>query len=618
MSRKKQKLQRTAFVAGLTALTFVFSSAGVSMQATAQAQSELSTNIPPELIEQLEQWKQGVHVEFRNPAIWISEEPRLSSGIMMVPAREVLEGLGYRLTWKPDDRSLFASKPGGDRPELRFRADEAAILFDEQSVPGGAPSFIDKGKLWIPLRATAESIGLKVEWQAVNRLAVVTDPLLAPKFNILTLVPDIDVETPSILLQHMKDKVKADADVMWLGPEYYSEKSKVMIAAGEMPSLMLFQHPYFLNDQITESIAVNPGPYLEDYPTIHKLAQESAGARSINGQVYVIPRLSDPHHSAFPAIRKDWLDKLGLIVPSTMDELFEVMKAFANNDPDGNGKKDTYGFTGTMTGEHSLSWVEHVFTGSPERFGVKDGQVIDYVISDAETEALKWLAKTYKEGLLDPEMPVLNSEQAIQRMKDDRVGLVSVSIEQAAELSTEQEAWLPLATLKATSTSASIAPWNSAGNGAYIVSKMAKQDPSLLLKWLDYGMDMTLNDKWESLEGWSTADQEAVNSLFGQPDMLQHNPKLDGLPEKVREQFEASVEQWRKVSYDNTLLPEAEMLWNTGRYADLNQELLMTQTKVIMGALSIEEWNSYVDQLVASEDYRDMMKELNDLLKARK
>lgn len=43
-------------------------------------------------------------------------------------------------------------------------------------------------------------------------------------------------------------------------------------------------------------------------------------------------------------IRKDWLDKLGLKVPTTTTELLSVMKAFTVNDPDGNGKADTYGY----------------------------------------------------------------------------------------------------------------------------------------------------------------------------------------------------------------------------------------------------------------------------------
>ncbi|MBO1722884.1 sugar ABC transporter substrate-binding protein, partial [Extibacter sp. GGCC_0201] len=44
-------------------------------------------------------------------------------------------------------------------------------------------------------------------------------------------------------------------------------------------------------------------------------------------------------------IRQDWLDNLGLYMPTTAEELLDVMRAFTFDDPDGNGKDDTYGFT---------------------------------------------------------------------------------------------------------------------------------------------------------------------------------------------------------------------------------------------------------------------------------
>ena len=40
-------------------------------------------------------------------------------------------------------------------------------------------------------------------------------------------------------------------------------------------------------------------------------------------------------------IRQDWLDKLGLKAPTTIDEFEEVIRAFTEDDPDGNGQKDT-------------------------------------------------------------------------------------------------------------------------------------------------------------------------------------------------------------------------------------------------------------------------------------
>ncbi|MDF2837358.1 MAG: transporter substrate-binding protein, partial [Paenibacillus sp.] len=518
MKRKKLKMHGSTVVTGLTAIALTASTFG---NATVWAQDNPSVAASPSFIEELEQWKKGVHVEFRDLPIGLSEEPTLKDGVMMVPARDFLTGAGYTLSWNEVDRSLLAESK--DRPELKFTVDVSGIQVGGKAIDGGAALFIEDGMLWIPLRATAESIGLKVEWVPANRLAVVTDPLAMPKFRMMTMVSGQAAGTPSTLLAHMKSVVKADAEIALVEPSFYRQKSMVMIAAGDLPSIMLFDQPFLLSDEITESFTINPGPYLSDYPTLKQLAEDGAGARYIDGEPYFIPRLSDPHHAAFPAIRKDWLDRLGLITPTTMEELYNVMKAFANHDPDGNGKHDTYGIGGTTFGEQSLDWVEHVFTGSPDRFSVKDGKVVDHAITEDETQALQWLAKAYKEGLVDPEFAVVDSQQALDRMQGERVGLGSLTIEQAASLSDDDAVWVPLGTLKANSTSAAIAPWNSAGNGSYIISVMARQDPDVLLQWLNYGIETTMNDGWSKLEGWSDADQAAVNSLFGQPDQLEHN-----------------------------------------------------------------------------------------------
>ena len=45
-------------------------------------------------------------------------------------------------------------------------------------------------------------------------------------------------------------------------------------------------------------------------------------------------------------VRQDWLDKLGLTVPKTVDDVYKVAYAFTYNDPDGNGKNDTIGYSG--------------------------------------------------------------------------------------------------------------------------------------------------------------------------------------------------------------------------------------------------------------------------------
>lgn len=65
---------------------------------------------------------------------------------------------------------------------------------------------------------------------------------------------------------------------------------------------------------------------------------------TINGKMYVLQEKAGLNKRQGLFIRKDWLDKLHLQAPKTLDDFYNVAKAFTLNDPDGNGKNDIYGF----------------------------------------------------------------------------------------------------------------------------------------------------------------------------------------------------------------------------------------------------------------------------------
>lgn len=90
-------------------------------------------------------------------------------------------------------------------------------------------------------------------------------------------------------------------------------------------------------DDLIESSSTEYKAMLEKYPALRK-----AGTMA-DGKLYTVgrPVQFGPQHYLF--IRNDWLKKLDLEVPTTPEELLKVAKAFTEQDPDGNGKADTYG-----------------------------------------------------------------------------------------------------------------------------------------------------------------------------------------------------------------------------------------------------------------------------------
>src|SRR2546423_8875033 len=121
-----------------------------------------------------------------------------------------------------------------------------------------------------------------------------------------------------------------------------------------------------------------------------------SSASDLTGKVYAIP-FSAQANLLF--IRKDWLTKLGLSEPKTWDDVATVAKAFTTQDPDGNGKADTYGIDvpgSTQRGYISWYWSTFFWEAGGEYF--KDngsGKFTATVNSDAGKTSLKWFENLY-------------------------------------------------------------------------------------------------------------------------------------------------------------------------------------------------------------------------------
>lgn len=111
-------------------------------------------------------------------------------------------------------------------------------------------------------------------------------------------------------------------------------------------------------------------------------------------------------------IRQDWLDNLGLEMPTTPDELLEVMKAFTFDDPDGNGVDDTYGFTaaGGGSGIGELGNFQLMF-GNPN-FYITDEKTVSHPILDGSyKEFLDFAKRIVDEKVIDPDWYTLGWDE---------------------------------------------------------------------------------------------------------------------------------------------------------------------------------------------------------------
>lgn len=207
--------------------------------------------------------------------------------------------------------------------------------------------------------------------------------------------------------------------VEWNGGETYLQQLNLRIAAGDMPDI--FSPWNGIESELIESGALldltdllpEKAPHL--WESIPEEMWDAVKANDPTGKnrIYVIPQvLSYGRNGAM--IRQDWLDNLGLKMPTTQEEFVEVLRAFKNNDPNGNGAADeipTGGraearWMGQLFGQYGIAMWE----GFPQ-WDIYDGEIKYSAVTQNMKDCLEWMADLYAEGLLDPET-LLNDKSA--------------------------------------------------------------------------------------------------------------------------------------------------------------------------------------------------------------
>ncbi|WP_199613969.1 extracellular solute-binding protein [Paenibacillus alkalitolerans] len=141
------------------------------------------------------------------------------------------------------------------------------------------------------------------------------------------------------------------------------------------------------------------------------------------GNIWGIPRGTPSVH--YPIwIRTDWLNKLNLEMPKNLDELEAVLKAFKENDPDGNGKDDTIPMMTDLNGiKNALlgGFTEH---GNSNWVDPSDGKIKPFELDPGFKDFVAKMADWYQKGYIYKES--FAKFDALELLKTNRVGTSSM------------------------------------------------------------------------------------------------------------------------------------------------------------------------------------------------
>ncbi len=120
-------------------------------------------------------------------------------------------------------------------------------------------------------------------------------------------------------------------------------------------------------------------------------------------------------------VKQSWLDAVGMKADDikTFDDYYAMLKAFTENDPDGNGSAGTYGVIAAGYGKLDeapyINYMPEFWQGAYPSFYQKDGVWVDGFQEQATIDALTRLAQGVADGVIDPDTEDAGTKQAREK-----------------------------------------------------------------------------------------------------------------------------------------------------------------------------------------------------------
>ncbi len=212
----------------------------------------------------------------------------------------------------------------------------------------------------------------------------------------------------------------------------WTNRVNLMFASGRYHDLILRGSLDVEDYGVTQHVILPLDDYLEEYmPTyFSRLPIDNAGCTlpSSDGKMYYVGFLLSQgiNTNGHFFINKTWLDKLGLSVPTTTEELTEVLRAFKNGDPNGNGLADEIPYEATFADVNTGLYNAFSAFGIPmNEYFVHlsaDGKVLFMPEEDGFRACVEWLHSLCQEGLLDVESLTQGSNLWAAKVNQQKAG----------------------------------------------------------------------------------------------------------------------------------------------------------------------------------------------------
>jgi putative aldouronate transport system substrate-binding protein len=301
---------------------------------------------------------------------------------------------------------------------------------------------------------------------------------------------------------------KTNIRIVWdmIPQKEWGEKKNLLIASKQLPDGFMAPLTLTVNEAATmgadgvliplDALLARYAPtitgIIKDYPTYEPFT------RSLDGKIYAITALQDLGFDSFSAsiIRQEWLDKLGLKMPGTLDEFTAVLRAFKDKDPAGGGKTIPFSFLyqeGTAVNrevKREFEWffVAHDVMENPIHIAIEDnGQLVFTADKEGFKQTIKYLNKLYSDGLIDKEVFTQDRTMLTNKIRQRSVGgYTDYRLKLSMVLTDEESKYTFMPPLKGPTGKQRWLRANiGMSEGAFALTSACKY-PEAAIRWLDF------------------------------------------------------------------------------------------------------------------------------------
>lgn len=243
-------------------------------------------------------------------------------------------------------------------------------------------------------------------------------PEIEPLSKVTMMCNFKAVEAPGAdndLLKAIAEHTGTNLEMIWVPNDAYEEKINTLIASSSLPEITVVRETTSAGfiDATRAGMFWDLTPYLDQFENLSSIDPNIMNNVRTDGKQFLIPRTRYTIRMGI-VLRSDWLKNLGLELPTTIDEFTEILHAFTYDDPDGNGKDDTYGLAMYNQGLKNFGTQMSVYMGGPNNWMLDEtsGNIVSQYDTEEYTRALTWFQNCYADGLINKDFSVVTDKTA--------------------------------------------------------------------------------------------------------------------------------------------------------------------------------------------------------------